>query len=131
MLLCPSSPGHAPRVPQRRPAMNLTRNASLRFRPRLEELEIREVLSGFQPTAAEQLFLEQLNDARANPAAYGASIGLDLSGVAPSQPLAFNTNLIQAAHLDAQDMNDRAFFGHTNPSGQDAGARLSAADFPC
>ena len=54
----------------------------------VETLEPRNVPSGYQPTAQEQLFLEQLNDARANPAAYGASVGLDLSGVAPSEPLA-------------------------------------------
>jgi len=36
-----------------------------RFSPRLEELETRLTPAGFQPTAVEQLFLEQLNDARA------------------------------------------------------------------
>ena len=41
----------------------------------IEELETRRLLSGFQPTAAEQLMLEQLNDIRANPSAYGAAIG--------------------------------------------------------
>ena len=50
----------------------------------LESLEPRQVLSVAQPTATEQLFLELMNDARANPAAYGASIaglrGLRASG---------------------------------------------------
>src|SRR5438552_619923 len=87
----------------------------------VEHLETREVLSGFQPTAAEQLFLEQLNDARANPAAYGQSIGLDLSGVAPSQPLAFNPQLVQAALLHAQDMAARGYFDHYTPEGLDPG----------
>jgi uncharacterized protein YkwD len=102
-------------------------------RPRrllLEELESRLVLSGYQPTAQEQMFLELLNDARANPAAYGASIGLDLSYVAPAAPLAFDTLIQQAAQLDAQDMNNRAFFGHTNPDGLDPGARLTNAGYP-
>jgi hypothetical protein len=46
--------------------------------------------AGMQPTAAEQLLLQELNLARAQPAEYGASIGVDLSNVAPSAPLAFN-----------------------------------------
>ena len=95
----------------------------------LERLETRELLSGYQPTAVEQLFLEELNDARANPAAYGASIGLDLSTVAPSQPLAFNPQLIQAARLHSQDMNARGYFSHVTPEGLDPGARISQAGF--
>src|SRR5947207_6258372 len=83
--------------------------SSLRARVCLEELEPRRLLSGTAPTAAEQLFLEQLNDIRANPAAYGASIGVDLSAVAPAQPLVFDPLLIQAAQQHAQDMNDRAY----------------------
>src|SRR4051812_1340071 len=84
------------------------RRASLR----VDELEPRQLLAGASPTVAEQLFLEALNDARANPAAYGASIGLDLSGVAPGQPLAFNPLLVQAARGHSQDMSDRGYFGH-------------------
>jgi uncharacterized protein YkwD len=101
----------------------------LRARPRLEPLETRELLSGLSPTPQEQLFLEQLNDARANPAQYGASIGVDLSGVAASQPLAFDSRLIDAARLHSQDMNDRAYFAHNTPEGLDPGARISAAGF--
>jgi uncharacterized protein YkwD len=96
---------------------------------RLEELEPRQLLSGSPPTAVEQLFLEQLNDARANPAAYGANIGLDLSAVAPSQPLAFQPELIQAARLHSQDMNDRGYFAHNTPEGTDPGQRITAAGF--
>jgi uncharacterized protein YkwD len=101
----------------------------LRARPRVEPLESRELLSGLWPTAQEQLFLEELNDARANPAQYGASIGVDLSGVAPAQPLAFDTRLIDAARLHSQDMNDRAYFNHNTPEGIDPGARISATGF--
>jgi uncharacterized protein YkwD len=103
--------------------------APRRARLHLEELEPRLVPS-YDPTAAEQLFLEELNDARANPAAYGASIGVDLSNVAPSQPLTFDTRLIQAARLHSQDMSDNAYFAHTTPAGVDPGARMSAAGFP-
>lgn len=96
----------------------------------LEELEPRQLLSGAAPTAVEQLFLEQLNDARANPAAYGASIGIDLSGVAPSQPLAFDPALIAASRGHSQDMSARNYFAHNTPEGIDPGQRMTAAGFP-
>jgi hypothetical protein len=95
----------------------------------LEQLETRQLLSGFMPSAVEQLFLEQLNDARVNPAAYGNSIGLDLSSVAPSPPLAFNSNLIEAARLHSVDMNANGYFAHISPQGLDPGARMTAAGF--
>lgn len=94
----------------------------------IEHLESRALLA-VAPSATEQLFLERLNDARANPAAYGQAIGLDLSGVAPAQPLAFNTNLVQAARDHSQDMNDRRFFAHVNPSGLNPGQRLRNVGF--
>src|SRR5262249_32836293 len=96
---------------------------------RLEELERRDLLAGFAPTVQEQLFLEQLNDARANPPAYGAAINFNLANVAPVQPLAFNPLLIQAARLDAQDMNDRGFFDHVNPDGVGPSQRVAATGF--
>lgn len=102
--------------------------ASQRRQLNLEVLESRELLAA-DPTVAEQVFLERLNDARANPPAYGQSIGLNLANVAASQPLAFNRNLIQAARDHSQDMNNRRFFAHTNPSGVNPGQRLQAAGF--
>jgi hypothetical protein len=96
----------------------------------VEELEPRRLLAGMAPTPVDQLFLEQLNDARANPAAYGASIGLDLSYIAPAPPLAWDARLEQAATLDAQDMNNRAFFAHVNPDGLDPGQRIANASYP-
>jgi uncharacterized protein YkwD len=95
----------------------------------VEHLETRLVLSAVQPSAAEQLLLEELNDARANPAAYGAAIGLDLSNIAPSQPLAFNPALIQAAEQHSQDMDLRAYFAHVTPDGADPGMRLTQDGF--
>jgi uncharacterized protein YkwD len=87
------------------------------------------MLLAAQPTAVEQLFLEQLNDARANPATYGQLIGLDLSGVAASQPLAFNTSLIAAAQGHSQDMNARNYFDHNTPEGITPFQRMTAAGF--
>lgn len=100
-----------------------------RARLTLESLETRCLLSGTPPTAVEQLFLEQLNDARANPAAYGRSIGLDLSGVAPSQPLAFDPRIIAASRLHSQDMNNQNYFAHNSPQGTDPGQRIFNAGF--
>lgn len=96
----------------------------------VEELETRFVPSGLQPTPLEQEFLERLNDARANPAAYGASIGLNLAGVRPAPPLAFDTRLIAAARGHSQDMANRGYFAHFTPEGIGPQQRIRAAGFP-
>lgn len=98
-------------------------------RLQVELLEARQVLTGLQPTAVEQLLLEQLNDARADPAAYGQSIGLDLSGVAPAAPLTFNPQLVQAAREHSVDMNNRAYFQHNTPEGTTPGGRMAAVGY--
>lgn len=83
---------------------------------KVESLEPRYLAgSMYEPTGMEQLFLELLNQVRRDPAAYGASIGLDLSGVAATQPLAFDERLIESARLHSQDMNGRDYFGHCTP----------------
>jgi N-acetylneuraminic acid mutarotase len=105
-------------------------------RPRLEELEPRRLLAGVQPTAVEQLMLEELNDIRANPAAYGQSIGLDLSGVAPVQPLAFDLRMIAAAREHSQNMAANQYIAHITPDGiseplgRTPSQRLVNAGFP-
>src|SRR5437660_12728116 len=106
--------------------------AAARRRSRLfvEALETRQLLSAVQPMPAEQLMLEELNDARANPAAYGASIGLDLSNVAPAQPLAFDPRLVQAAGDHSQDMNDNAYFAHVSPGGATPADRITFNGVP-
>lgn len=96
----------------------------------VERLESREAASGLQPTAAEQYMLERINDIRANPAAYGAAIGVDLSGVAAAPPLAFDPVLVQAARLHAVDMNNQAYVSQITPQGFDPGARLTQLGFP-
>src|SRR6266851_5682814 len=98
---------------------------SRRCQLHLEELEARQLLFGFPPIAVEQLLLERLNDVRADPPAYGKSIGLDLSNVAPAPPLAFQPLLIQAAREHSQDMNDRGYVSHVSPDGQDVVDRLT------
>lgn len=85
--------------------------------------------SVYDPTALEQLLLELLNAARAYPTGYGRTIGLDLARVSASQPLAFDLRLMESARKHSQDMNDRNFFDHVNPSGEDPGARIDAAGY--
>src|SRR3954454_17996180 len=90
--------------------------AARRYRPSSDPLEPRSAPSGLQPTAFEQLYLELLNDARFDPAAYATTVavalggaapyditGFNLNGVAPSQSLAFDARLIQAARGHSQD----------------------------
>jgi hypothetical protein len=96
----------------------------------VEQLESREAASGLQPTAAEQYMLERINDIRANPAAYGAAIGVDLSGIAPAPPLAFDPVLVQAARLHAVDMNSQGYVSQITPQGIDPGTRLTELGFP-
>jgi len=67
-------------------------------RPLIERLETRNAPSGLQPSAAEQYLLERINDARANPAAFGAAHDIRLAGVAPRPPLAFDVRLVAVAH---------------------------------
>jgi uncharacterized protein YkwD len=100
-----------------------------RARLAVTELEPRDVPSAV-PTLAEQVFLERLNDARANPAAYGRSIGVDLSYIFPSSPLAFDTRLIGAARAHSQDMNARGFVGSTGSNGRTPAQRITAAGYP-
>jgi uncharacterized protein YkwD len=127
-MLCPRNWARAwRRLAHRgaRAAETSSRRASL-F---LERLEAREVLSGYTPTGVEQEFLERLNDARANPAAYGRSIGLDLSGIAASQPLAFNTDLVASSRNHSVDMDIHNFFAHNGSDGSDPGQRMAAAGY--
>ncbi len=98
-------------------------------RPLLEDLEYRSMLSGYSPTDIEQFYLEELNEARFNPAAYGVSLGLDLSSVAPSQPLAMNSLLVESARLHSQDMIAQNYFSHYTPQGVGPGQRIQATGF--
>lgn len=86
----------------------------------------------------EQLVIEMINRARANPAAEAARLGIDLNqdltpgtiSTAPKQPLAPHPLLIDVAAAHSQDMIDRDFFDHENPDGDDPGDRLNEAGYP-
>jgi serralysin len=109
---------------------NSTKRRIRRLCPSPERLEARSLLSRDSPTAIEELYLEELNDARFDPAAFGTSLGLDLSSVAPSQPLAMNTLLVESARLHSQDMIAQNYFSHTAPDGMGPEQRIQATGFP-
>ena len=85
----------------------------------------------------EQLVIELINRARANPAAEAVRLGIDLNAglqpgtisTAPKPPLAPHQILIDVAAAHSQDMIDRDFFDHVNPDGKNPGARIAAAGY--
>jgi hypothetical protein len=90
------------------------------------------------PTVYEQLMLELVNRARANPAAEAARFGIDLNdslppgtiSATPKPPLAFHPLLITAArgHSDWLLAND--VFTHEGAGGNTPGDRMEAAGYP-
>lgn len=104
------------------------------------------------PTDEEQLYLELINRARANPAAEAerwrtttdpdllnayAYFRTDLNLMAaalstnpPTPPLSMNGSLTAAARLQSQDMLAHNFQGHGGSDGSDPGSRMSAQNYP-
>jgi hypothetical protein len=70
-----------------------------------------------EPNAEEQLLIYLLNKARSNPSAYGKSIELDLTGVAPQPALAVSKELTASSRFRADDMLKRNYFDHLDPDG--------------
>jgi hypothetical protein len=103
------------------------------------------------PTDEEQLYLELINRARANPAAEAQrlrnvtdpeilsaytyfAVDLDLmvsqfATLSPAPPLSMNASLLAAARLHSQDMFTNKFQGHTGSNGSNPGGRISAQGF--
>lgn len=89
------------------------------------------------PADLEQLWLELVNRARANPGAEAARLGIDLNqGLppgtitnTPKQPLACNPHLLAAARAHSQWMIDTDTFSHTGVNGTNAGQRMTAAGY--
>ena len=85
------------------------------------------------PTPEEQLMLELINRARADPERERQRLGVSASEwpvYAPQPPLVMSTRLLQAARGHAEDMHDRGYFSHLNPDGVNANGRLRAAGYP-
>ena len=85
------------------------------------------------PSAEEQLLVELINRARLDPQAEVDRLGEALAGGIPSspaQPLAVTRGLGIAAREHSEDMDDRDFFAHTNPSGQSPADRAIEEGHP-
>ena len=103
----------------------------------VDMLETRVLLTAVNLADEEQLILELINRARANPEAEATRLGISLNAgletgaisPAPKQPLAPNQQLQNASVGHSEDMIHRDFFAHTNPSGVTAGARATAAGY--
>lgn len=105
-----------------------------------------------QPTDEEQLYVEMINRARANPTAEGVLLAnsgdpdvissidfhdvdvpmmkSELAALPVRPPLAINAKLTQMARGHTQDMFDHAFQGHTSSNGNTLGQRLTAVSYP-
>jgi len=109
----------------------------IRRRPVLEPLESRCLLAVIAMLDTEQLAIELINRARANPTAEAARLGIDLNddllpgtlSATSKQPLAPHQILIDVAAAHSQDMLDRDFFAHINPDGDGPGQRIAAAQY--
>lgn len=103
----------------------------------VEPLESRALLTAVVMTNQEQLLLELVNRARANPTAEAARYGIDLNDELdpetispdPKQPLAPNQALVNTARGHSQDMLDFDYFDHNSPRGDGPGDRAEAAGY--
>jgi len=138
------------------PVLSQTRSESPLVNPspfRPQQVENRWDIG--EMTDEEQLYLELVNRARANPIAEGdwlvnlddkdvlsnlAFFNVDLDRVLndpdygfyqllPAQPLAPNAKLNQAARIHAQDMFDNTFQAHVGTDGSTAGDRISLVGY--
>lgn len=90
-----------------------------------------------EPTDYEQLMLELVNRARADPAAEAARLGIGLNdgldagtiSPEPKPPLAFHPFLIASARGHSQWMLDEDTFSHTGAGGSSPGDRMAAAGY--
>lgn len=103
------------------------------------------------PTDEEQLYLEFINRARANPTAEAARLAAttdpdvlsaynffnvdlnklqsDMASLAPTPPLAMNAQLLAAARAHARDMATNGFQGHIGTDGSTPGDRISRTGY--
>lgn len=72
---------------------------------------------------------EHLNRIRKNPGAFSKEIGVDLSGVTPRPPLAWNDTLAKVAEAKALDMATRNYTAHVDPDGRGINHYMHAAGY--
>jgi hypothetical protein len=113
------------------------RNCS-RTRLSLEQLEDRVTPALTNLTAANQLLLELVNQARLNPGAVAAHYGIGLNqGLAagtlssnPEAPLAPQQILLNTAVQHSNDMYTNNYFSHVSPAGLHSWQRAMANGYP-
>lgn len=96
------------------------------------------VYSHGEPTNLEQFMLELINEARAYPSAEAARLGIGLNdgldanriGATSKQPLAFHSQLIQAARNHSDWMLGADVFSHTGSGGSTPTERARAVGYP-
>lgn len=89
------------------------------------------------PTDYEQLLLELVNKARANPAAEAKRLKMGLNDnlapgtitTTPKQPLPFHEDLIAASRAHSKWMVEEDVFSHTGAGGTDGGGRMKKYGF--
>ena len=104
----------------------------------LEVLAQKQVYSHGEPTDFEQLMLELVNEARADPVAEAEALGIDLNqGLAAGRisrdakpPLAFHPLLIEAARGHSDWMLAEGVFSHTGSGGSSPTQRAAALGYP-
>jgi Ca2+-binding RTX toxin-like protein len=102
-----------------------------------EPLEPRRLLAAVYPTALEQLMVELINRARANPSAEAARFAIDLNeGLAPGtispaakQPLAINPLLTDAARGHVDWLRASGKFQHEGAGNNSPKDRMAAAGY--
>jgi hypothetical protein len=126
-----------------RKSQNAKRRTSHAFK--FEKLENRQLFAfevvstaaAFEISPEEQLMVELINRARANPLEEARRLGIDLnqglnansiSSVA-KQPLAPNASLNRAAAAHSSDMLERNYFDHISPEEVDPSARARSAGY--
>ncbi len=103
----------------------------------IDLLEQRLLLTVVNMTDQEQLILELINRARANPTAEADRYGITLNqslpagtiSSSPKQPLAPNQTLTNVAVAHSLDMINRDFFDHRNPDNLTPGNRATNAGY--
>jgi Ca2+-binding RTX toxin-like protein len=103
----------------------------------VEPLQPRRLLAAVSPTALEQLMVELINRARADPAAEAARFSIDLNeGLAPGtisavarQPLAINPLLTDAARGHVDWLRTSGSFQHEGANNSSPKDRMTAAGY--
>ncbi|MDD5724084.1 MAG: CAP domain-containing protein, partial [Syntrophales bacterium] len=96
---------------------------------------------GDAPSGHEAAFLDMINEARENPLAVAASMGMDPNRILldfPEMkeilteglpPLSFNKSLYEAARAHTADMFDVGYYGYDSPDGRTCEDRITAAGY--